>query len=213
MEDKETIMAGYSGDPSVPSKAEPPVMSPLHEVFVSKEKGSSCRKRSRTLEEDGKKGTTDQRNRERRMRERINQNYNELQSMLPKKLLPKASREKIVSETIEHIKALKEELERLEEEKNSSTSMVAKGRVSMSSDDSSSINVTVSGDVVFFGIQLLARQRLVTDIFMIFLEQGTEVLAANVAVNNGLLMLTVTALVNGNKNIVIEKIKRDILML
>ncbi|KAJ0035185.1 hypothetical protein Pint_25048 [Pistacia integerrima] len=189
MEDKETIMAGYSGDPSVPSKAEPPVMSPLHEVFVSKEKGSSCRKR----EEDGEKGTTDQRNRERRMRERINQNYNELQSMLPKELLPKASREKIVSETIEHIKALKEELERLEEEENSSTSMVAKGRVSMSSDDSSSINVTVSGDVVFFGIQLLARQRLVTDIFMIFLEQGTEVLAANVAVNNGLLMLTVTA--------------------
>lgn len=91
--------------------------------------------------------------------------------------------------------------------------MVAKGKLSTCSSNNSSINVTVSGDIVFFGIQSLARQRLVTDVFIIFHEQGTEVLSANVAVNNGLLMLTVTALVNGNKDTIIEKIKRDILIL
>ncbi|XP_044498710.1 basic helix-loop-helix protein A-like [Mangifera indica] len=187
-------------------------MSPSHEIFVSKEGGSSCRKRSRAIKEDGERGTIEK-SKDRRMRDRMNQKYNELQSMLPKTSLFKASREKIVSETIEHIKALKEELQRLEEQKNSSTSMVAKGKLSTCSSNNSSINVTVSGDIVFFGIQSLARQRLVTDVFIIFHEQGTEVLSANVAVNNGLLMLTVTALVNGNKDTIIEKIKRDILIL
>lgn len=59
----------------------------------------------------------------------------------------------------------------------------------------------------------MARQGLVTEIFMVFQKNSVEILDANVAVNDGQLTVTVTAIVNGSGGNVIEKIERDILSL
>ncbi|XWS53668.1 hypothetical protein CRYUN_Cryun10bG0020300 [Craigia yunnanensis] len=73
-----------------------------------------------------------------------------------------------------------------------------------------SINVTVSSNVPFFGIQSLVRPSLMADIFMVFHNHKAEVLEANVAINQRQLTLTITAaVVNGNKGGTIEEIKRD----
>ncbi|TXG71788.1 hypothetical protein EZV62_000367 [Acer yangbiense] len=117
-------------------------------------------------------------------RDQMNDNFVTLQTMLPN-LMPKASRDKIIDETISHIGVLEEEIKRLEEMKNSSSSMVANGgKISTYFNWNSSVNVTVSGN------------------------HGAEVLAGNVAVNHGQLTWTVTAFADGNKDsVVIEKIK------
>lgn len=86
MEGKEAKLEGNA----FPFKVEPLLMSPSHEIFVSKEGGSSCRKRSRAIKEDSERGTIEK-NKDRRMRDRMNQKYNELQSMLPKTSLFKVN--------------------------------------------------------------------------------------------------------------------------
>ncbi|XVF38646.1 hypothetical protein REPUB_Repub20aG0120300 [Reevesia pubescens] len=179
-------------------------------------KGSSSGKRARPKEE-----VTEKLKKERDRREKMAENYDLLQSMVPN-LLPKATREKIVGETIAYIESLEKEIKRLEEvKKNSSKSKEAKGKICQqqySNKNNSSINVTVSNNVAFFGIQsLVIRPSLVTDIFMVFHKHKAEVLAANVTVNDQRqIALTVTAAVgdgNEDSTLKFENIKRDILVL
>lgn len=104
----------------------------------------------------------------------------------------------------------------LEKLKESSGPMAAKGRLILpctSRNKNSSVSVTLSGNLAFFGIQSPKRQGLVTQIFMVFHKHLAEVLAANVVVNHSQLTLTVTAFVNGNGSRTVEEIKNDILIL
>jgi len=74
-----------------------------------------------------------------------------------------------------------------------------------------SVTVTVSSNVAFFGIESVAKHGLITVIFKVFLKNEAEVLAANVSVNHGNLILSITSLVQNGA--VIEKIKREIMSL
>lgn len=126
-------------------------------------------------------------------------------------LCQKATREKIVSETAKYIILLEEKKRQLEKLKESSESMAPiRGTVTNSN---SSDNVIVSSNVTFFGIHMLAKQGLLTKIFMVFHKHQAEVLAANIAVNHGQVMVTITAYVNGNRGNTVEKIKKEILIL
>ncbi|KAF8401538.1 hypothetical protein HHK36_012480 [Tetracentron sinense] len=123
-----------------------------------------------------------------------------------------ATRVGIIDETIDRIKYLEEELKGLNEQKGSETAP-SKPVVSFSTHRSSSVDVTVSGNVAFFGVNSMVRQKLVMEVFMVFEKHRAEVLAANVAVNDRKLTLTVTALVNGNGDEIVDGIKRDLLIL
>ncbi|KAK3189799.1 hypothetical protein Dsin_029360 [Dipteronia sinensis] len=224
-EDKEinnlllSLMQGYS-DSAIPPFSD--LSLPLHQEAdagrpaIENKSSSSSRKRCSRDHGDYKEEMV-QINVIKSQKEKTDQmkdNFMTLQTMLPN-LMPKASRDKIIDETISHIGVLEEEIKRLEKKKNSSSSMVANGKIStyFNRNSSVNVNVTVSGNVVFFGIQTLARHGMVTEIFMVFHKHGVEVLAGNVAVNHGQLTLTVTACVDGNKDCVVGKIKRDILVL
>lgn len=75
------------------------------------------------------------------------------------------------------------------------------------------IVVSVSGNIVLFGIIASVRRGMVTQILMAFERHQAEVLAANVAVSHGNLTLTVTASVHGYVENTIELIRNDILSL
>ncbi|KAL5852480.1 hypothetical protein ACOSQ3_007598 [Xanthoceras sorbifolium] len=209
-EDKEinnlllTLMEDYS-DSVIPPLSD---LSHLHEDIENKSLSSRKRCRDGDYKEEMIQIVKIQKDR----RDIMKENFNVLQTMVPN-LFPKASRERILDETISHIEFLKKEVERLEEKKNSSSTMVTKGKMSMYSNLNSSINVTVSGNVFLFRIQTLARHRMVTEVFMAFHKHGAEVLASNVVVNHGQLTLIVTAFVDGNKDDIVEKIKRDVMVL
>ncbi|KAJ9700106.1 hypothetical protein PVL29_005776 [Vitis rotundifolia] len=163
---------------------------------------STSRKRTRT--EAGQET-------ERGRREKMSDMYALLQTMVPT-LFPKATRVKIISETAEYIKELERRRDRLEEMKKSIGAVAATPiLVSQCSNPDSSLRVTVSGNVAFFGIQSVrVRRGLATQIIMAFEKHEAQVFAANVAVNHGLLMVTVTAFVGNNRDDIIDKIIRDI---
>ncbi|XP_054785617.1 transcription factor bHLH167-like [Prosopis cineraria] len=151
---------------------------------------------------------------ERDRRMKMSHMFNELQSTVPG-LFPKATREVIVNETINYIKDLEKKKKRLEELKGLIMEPEEAGGKLMlpcSSNKNSSITVSVSGNVAFFGVQSKARFGLITMIFKVFYKHNAEILAANVSVNNGELTLAITALlVNDDGNVIAEKIKREIL--
>ncbi|XP_052727671.1 uncharacterized protein LOC128194994 isoform X2 [Vigna angularis] len=115
-------------------------------------------------------------NMERERRSKMTQMFTQLQTSVPG-LLPQATREVIINETIGYIKELEKKKQRLEELKK--------------------LKETMKG--------------LVTQILKVFCNHQAEILAANVTVNNGKLILAITALVQNNGNCVVEKIKREIM--
>lgn len=131
----------------------------------------------------------------------------------------------IINETIRYIKDLEKKKQRLEELKESMKPLVEGSLVvppcdhnnnRMKMNCSTTVSTTaVSSNVVFFGIQSVAQHGLVTVILKVFFKHQAEVLAANVSVNHGKLILAVTALVqNGSDgNSTVEKIKREIMNL
>nr|POF00313.1 hypothetical protein CFP56_33946 [Quercus suber] len=198
------IMKDYS-DSVIPSLSQ---ISTLHEPEIGcVEKGSTSRKRGRPPKGTARSESV-QKERDRRVK--MSQSYDYLQLHVPD-LFPKATREKIVSETAKYIILLEEKKRQLEKLKESSKSMAPiRGTVPNSN---FSDNVTVSSNVTFFGIQMLVKQGLLTKIFMVFHKHQAEVLAANVAVNHGQVMVTITACVNGNGGNTVEKIKKEISIL
>lgn len=119
---------------------------------------------------------------------------------------------KIVSETVEYIKELERRRDELEEMKKSKGAVSATPiSVSQCSSPDSSLRVTVSGNVAFFGIETLRLRRgLANQIIMAFEKHDAQVFAANVAAKHGLLTVTVTAFVGNNGDDLIAKIIRDI---
>nr|DAD37945.1 TPA_asm: hypothetical protein HUJ06_008586 [Nelumbo nucifera] len=125
---------------------------------------------------------------------------------------------KIVDETIAYIKELEECLEGLKQRK----AVVEAAAVCLPThrNASSSVDVTVSGKVWFFGVRSkVVRRGLVNDIFTVFNRHGAEVLGASVAVHEQELRLTVTALVDNDTingaaaNFVADTIKTDLILL
>ncbi|KAE8660131.1 RING finger and CHY zinc finger domain-containing protein 1 isoform 1 [Hibiscus syriacus] len=217
------------------------VISPLSHFSPLKQEEDQLPSSTAAAIVGGAKDSTQSLKKERDRRFKMAESYDILLSMVPN-LYPKvifflddcfistlqavcftsivlATRENIVSETIAYIQSLEKEITNLENQLNNSSYGESKGNQNMNyhryPDSNSSIDVTVSrNNVAFFGIQSPVRPRLLTDIFMVFHDHKTEVLAANVAVNQMELRLTVTAaVINGNVDAIIESIKRDLLIL
>ncbi|CAL5347057.1 unnamed protein product [Camellia sinensis] len=201
-----STMEGYS-DSVIPPLTE---LSPVCGTAID-EKGSSSRKRGRA-----KATEIENIQKERKRREKMTEKFSVLQSIVPN-LLPKATREKIVGDTIEYIQGLEKERERLEN-LIKKTLLPESMAATHCANWNSSVDVTVSaGGVVFFGIRLVCRRHLATEIFEVFEKHEAEVLAATFLVDGGhhqqrRLGVTVTAVVGGDGDDV-GKIKRDILNL
>ncbi|CAJ1941086.1 unnamed protein product [Sphenostylis stenocarpa] len=139
-------------------------------------------------------------NMERERRSKMTQMFSQLRNSVPG-LLPQATREVIINETIGYIKELEKTKQRLEELKET-VKGVEGSMVDCGNDNRNcSITVTVSANVAFFGIQSVPRPGLVTQILKVFCNHRTEILAANVSNNNGKLILAITALVQKNGNV------------
>ncbi|XP_022979931.1 uncharacterized protein LOC111479473 [Cucurbita maxima] len=189
-----------------------PHILPVHQSEAAENKASTSRKRWRALEANGgeqRKG--------REKRKEMSESFDVLQSLVPN-LSPKATRETIVSETIQFIEDLQKQLMRLEMEKKpleSVTMLPSTNSDSPGGDGGDGgVIVSVSSNIVLFGIIFASvRRGMVTRILMAFERHQAEVLAANVAVSHGNLTLTVTASVHGYVENTIEQIRNDILSL
>lgn len=121
-----------------------------------------------------------------------------------------------MTETIDYIRRLEEERERLERLKRSNSPGLM-AVLSTCSNRGSSVTVADGGGgVAFFGIEMGFRRGLVAEVFGVFEDYGVEILAANVAVDDQRerVRLTVTAVVGSYRgDEVIDKIKRDILVI
>ncbi|XAR54592.1 hypothetical protein NMG60_11029802 [Bertholletia excelsa] len=202
-------MKGYS-DALIPPLTE--FSPPAHGLAID-EKGSSSRKRGRDLNSKMPLKARDS-------REKMTEKFSLLQSIVPN-LPPKATKERIVTGTIQHIQRLEEEVQRLERLKESpGTEQVALTHFQTLK---SGIDLTIcrrGGGLAFFGIQVAHRRRVVTDILRVFEKKGTEVMAAGVAAaghsnvhcGHRMVAVTVTALVGGGDEVV-ENIKRELLNL
>lgn len=208
-EDKEiselllSIMDGYSDDVI-------PMLSQLHQFnqTVIDETAYRSRKRSRSEDtESRQEGIAKERDR----RVKMTEMFTVLQSMVPN-LFPKTTRTKIVNDTIDYIQFLEKEREKLEHKK--SEQKVANRMIAHCNIPNSTVGVTTSGDITFFGIQTPVRRSLLTGIVAVFEKHNAEVLAANVAVNGQQLTVTITAFVDRNGgDDAVETIKADILIL
>lgn len=123
----------------------------------------------------------------------------------------------ILNETIEYIKELEKKKKMLEDLKEKMKSVEANLNllIPCGNRNNSSVMVTVSSNVAFFGIQSVAKPGLVTVILKVFFNNQAEILAANVSVDHGNLILAITALIqhrHGN-SATVEKIKKEILSL
>ncbi|KAL3505780.1 hypothetical protein ACH5RR_031162 [Cinchona calisaya] len=192
------------------------VISPLSEFnnsmhdIVNYEKGSSSSlKRSRIEASE-----TESTRKERLRRGKMAESFSVLQSMVPS-LFPiqKPTREKILTETIEYIGSLEGEAKRLEGLKKSFLEKPVLSSCSYSY-LKPSFTASFSNGVAFFGVQLPAKRGLLSKIFRVFEEYHAEILEATVLVNEyQMLTLTGTFAVEGHGANLIEKIKREILVL
>ncbi|KAL1334763.1 hypothetical protein HN51_063735 [Arachis hypogaea] len=159
---------------------------------------------------------------ERNRRLKMNRLFSQLQATIPRPL-SKATKEVIITETIRYIKELERKKNNLEQIKELQIQSHASGTTfmlpCMANDDNCSVTVTVSANVAFFGIQTVARRGLITMILEVFSNHKAEILAANVAVNEGILTFAVTALLQivadgeGEGEGAVEMIKREIMTL
>jgi len=73
-----------------------------------------------------------------------------------------------------------------------------------------SVSVSIANNMVFFSIETVAKP-LATAIVRIFLENQADILSSKVSVDDGKLTMSVTALVQNEKGVSIEKIKSEIM--
>ncbi|RDX62706.1 hypothetical protein CR513_58930, partial [Mucuna pruriens] len=153
-------------------------------------------------------------NLERERRSKMTQMFTQLRTTVPG-VFPQATREVIINETIRYIKELENKKQRLEELKESMKGAQGGSMLACANNKNCSITVTVSANVAFFGIQSLPRPGFITLIFKVFCDHQAHVLAANVSLSDGKLILAITALVqNGaDGNAVVENIRRQIMSL
>ncbi|KAF1867481.1 hypothetical protein Lal_00049910 [Lupinus albus] len=180
---------------SIPPLSEIPIPSPSSSTSSSSSSSSS----SKGNNNNNTNNNSRKRERERCMK--MSHMYNQLQATVPG-LFPKASREMIVSKTIEYIKELEDKKQKLEELKDSMLQ-------STTTNTNCSLKLYLStNNVAFFGIQLHHQPASITLIFKVFFKHHAQILSANASVNQGTLILAITALV---QNGTLEIIKREIM--
>ena len=114
----------------------------------------------------------------------------------------KATHKVILNKTMKYIKELEEKKKMLEEMKES--------RMKVLANPNCSVSVSIANNMVFFSIETVAKP-LATAIVRIFLENQADILSSKVSVDDGKLTMSVTALVQNEKGVSIEKIKSEIM--
>ncbi|KAK1294844.1 hypothetical protein QJS10_CPA16g01416 [Acorus calamus] len=148
---------------------------------------------------------------ERTRREKMTEYYSSIQSIVPN-LFPKAPRAKIVEETISYIRQLEGEIKSLESQKNKRTKPNNNIQASAVPSSSSSVNMAMSGESVFFGIRAMSRPGLAVRMMHAFEMCGVDVLAATVACDERkTMMMTVTVRVVGEEGMVVQRLKSEVL--
>ncbi|TKY54115.1 Transcription factor MYC3 [Spatholobus suberectus] len=183
--------------------------SSLHPSTIAEPGNNTSRKRVKKLDHPNSESL----NMERERRSKMTQMFTQLRTTVPG-VFPQATREVIINETIRYIKELEKKKQSLEELKESMTG-VEGSMPACGNNRNCSITATVSANVAFFGIQSLPRPGLTTEILKVFCKHQTDILAANVSVHDGKLILAITALVQngGHGNSLIENIRREIMSL
>lgn len=116
-----------------------------------------------------------------------------------------------MAESTDYIKRLEEEILRLKNLKKSL--LVYKPALSQCKNRVSSVNVTLSRGLAFFGIQFQLTQGLMTNIFSVLDKHHAEVLAANVSVSDHrLATLAITVMIGNNDSNNVENIRRELLL-
>lgn len=121
-----------------------------------------------------------------------------------------------MAESTDYIKRLEQEIVRLENLKKSFLGelVVDKPALSQCRNRVSSVNVTVSKGLAFFGIQFQLSQGLLTKIFGVLDKHQAEVLAANISVSDHrIAILTITVMIGHNKSDIVENIQRELLLI
>lgn len=120
-----------------------------------------------------------------------------------------ATRARVVDDTIAYIKGLEEVIIMLETEK-AAREALSRHVALRTTQSSSSVDVTVSGNTTFFGIHLAgSRPRLVTQVLEVFEKHKAEVLSTTVACHDGNATITVTATVLVEE--AVERIKGELM--
>ncbi|XP_051127789.1 transcription factor TT8-like [Andrographis paniculata] len=197
------IMEGYN-DHVIPPLS---YFSPFPNANV--EKGSGSRKRQ--MDEAS---WAENLFKERKRREKMSQKFSVLQSMVPTLFNTfKPSKEKIIGDTVDYIKHLEAEIQRLED-LNNVRREDPKPLLLQCADDNSSADITVSNGATFVAIQLPFRSGLVPKILMVFEKHKAEILEARVqAEDHRLLTFTATILLGSDQGSAVDKIREEILTL
>ncbi|KAK4737741.1 hypothetical protein R3W88_001438 [Solanum pinnatisectum] len=186
-------------------------MPPLTDFSTINEMGSSSSYGNKRHKNEGPLAD-DTMHKERNRRGKMAELYSLLQSLVPTiSHIHKATREKIVAESTDYIKRLEEEILRLKNLKKSL--MVYKPALSQCRNRVSSVNVTVSKGLAFFGIHFQLTQGLMTSIFSVLDKHQAEVLAANISVSDHqLTTLTITVTIGNTESNTVENIRRELLL-
>ncbi|KAJ3681850.1 hypothetical protein LUZ60_014423 [Juncus effusus] len=147
---------------------------------------------------------------ERHRRLKINESFSMLQSMVPG-LFPKATRTRVIDETISYINCLEHVLMTLDSKRRATLA----GLPLLLTQQNSSLTVEVSssGNMAVFGISFLSSSRQVTmvRVLEVFETNQAEVLTASVASDFGLTRINVTSVVLDRESL--ERIKMDLMSL
>ncbi|KAL2229830.1 transcription factor bHLH25-like [Sesamum indicum] len=201
------IMEGYN-DNVIPSLS---YFSPFPGISIA-EKGSSSRKR-----EKDEISWVQSLIKERKRREQMSEKFSLLQSLVPTLVKTfKPPKEKIIGDTVNYIKYLKQETARLEGLKKSRCKepTVAKPGLFKCTDENTSVKVAVSNGATFLAVQLPFRRGLVPEIVRVFEKHRAEVLEARICVNEQqLLTFTATIILASDGDSSIDKIRDEILTL
>ncbi|WOL18567.1 transcription factor bHLH13-like [Canna indica] len=154
---------------------------------------------------------------ERSRRDKMTEFYTTLQSMVPN-LFPKATRTRIIDETVAHIKRLEEVIATLEAQKASAAAAAAgeasnagAAAVDIQSGRSSEVEVSMAGDTAFFGIRFASRPGVVTKALEVFDKHKAEVLAAAVSCSDADGRVTVTVTASVGEKEVSNRIKEELM--
>ncbi|KAI3888160.1 hypothetical protein MKW92_040667 [Papaver armeniacum] len=183
----------------------------------SKKKGSTKRVKAE-VSHQSKRDLIQPHLSEKERRIKMAEKYYVLRSLLPN-LNYKRSQTVIIEEAIKYIKNIEEELERLEESKKKKKKKKELSKTSTNSFRNSIVDVTVSGQAAFFGIQVEINNSaeepfLFSRVMKVFEYYKTEILTATITTRNELKMkiirLSVSVLINEAGGGSIEEIKKGI---
>ncbi|XP_057771971.1 transcription factor TT8-like [Salvia miltiorrhiza] len=151
---------------------------------------------------------------ERRRRDQMSEKFSLLQSMVPSLLTAhKPSKERIVDDTLNYIKYLQEEAERLEGLKKLQSKLQKVERPTLSKcTNRNSVNVAISDSAAFLAIQLPSRRGSVLGILRVLERHQAEVMEARIDVSDEKVMtFTATVRLGGDGGSSIDMIRQDIL--